>query len=73
MLSAQRAQVSLGGCKVTLRRLELQCQTALGLRFQNIGNLEVMHDRYLPTVLMRALPIIWERTRRMRGELICHV
>ena len=33
------------------------------VRFQIIGNLETKHDWDLPTFLMRALPIIWKRTR----------
>eukprot|EP01048_Picozoa_sp_COSAG05_P017230 COSAG05_NODE_2320_length_3240_cov_2.007641_4_plen_54_part_00 len=31
--------------------------------FQIIRNLETMHDLYLPTFSVRALRIIWKRTR----------
>ena len=35
----------------------------LRVRFQIIRDLETMHGRYLPTFYVRALRIIWKRTR----------
>ena len=35
------------------------------MRFHIIRNLETMHDWHLPTFYVRALRIIWKRTRKL--------
>ena len=51
------------------RRCTAGCRAFLSARTvccHIIGHLETMHDSYLPTCLMRALPMIHQRTRTVR-------